>query len=92
MAWGDRPTENQIYFLAKQYDAILYDRIGRKRDGLDDELTKNAARLIATRREISDEIDATTRKGIVKHAKARAYLDRELRKNNIHLNLEVKHG
>lgn len=38
MAWGDRPTENQIYFLAKQYDAILYDRIGRKRDGLDDEL------------------------------------------------------
>jgi len=92
MAWSDKPTESQICFLARQYDAILYDRIGKKRDELDDDLTKNAAWLIATRREMSEEIDVTTRKGIVKHKKAREYLEQQLRKNNIHISLEVKNG
>lgn len=92
MAWSDKPTENQICFLARHYDAILYDRIGRVRDELSDNLTKDAARLIKTRREISDEIDITARKGVVKHREAREFLEKELAKNNITIKLEVKNG
>lgn len=90
MAWNDKPTENQICFLAREYDAILYDRIGEVRDKLDDDLTKNAARLIKTRREMSEEIDTSCRKGTVSHLEAREYLENELRKNNIELSLSVK--
>lgn len=90
MAWSDKPTENQICFLARQYDAILYDRIGGIRDTQNKDLTKNAAKLIKTRREISKEIDTACRKGVVSHLKARAYLENELRKNNIKLDLSVK--
>lgn len=92
MAWSDPPTEAQVYFLARQYDAILYDRIGDARDELSDDLTKDAARLINTRREMSEEIDVTARKGIVKHRAAREFLKRELREHNIITNLEVKNG
>lgn len=90
MAWSDKPTESQICFLARQYDAILYDRIGKVRDELDDDLTKNAARLIKTRREISEEIDTTCRKGIVSHLRAREYLENELKKKNIKVSLATK--
>lgn len=90
MAWSDKPTENQIFFLARQYDAILYDRIGKVRDELDDDLTKNAVRIIKTRREISEEIDIACRRGIVNHLKAREYLENELCKNNIKINLATK--
>ncbi len=92
MAWSDPPTEAQIYFLARQYDAILYDRIGDARDELSDSLTKDAARLIKTRREMSEEIDVTARRGVVKHQSAREFLERELGKHNIIINLEVKNG
>lgn len=83
MPWKDKPTDNQIYYLARIYDAILYDNIGDIRDRLPDDLTKNAARLINTRKEISDEIKIAGSKLVVKNSAARSYINAELEKHGL---------
>lgn len=87
MAYSDKPTEHQVNCLTRAYDAILYDLIGRKRDEMDDELTRNAAKLIKTRREISQEIDVAQRKGVIKSRKAREFFEKELKNIGIKIGL-----
>lgn len=75
MAWSDPPTENQINALGREYDAIFYDLITEHENVLDDGFTKEAAKQIKTRREISEELSQACH-GRIMNSEARAWLKR----------------
>lgn len=85
MAWQDKPTEAQVHLLRREYDALLYDRELE----FPAELTLEAAKMIETRKEMSEEIDAA-RHGYVKSDKAREYIEGYFRMRKIKVDLSKK--
>lgn len=85
MALSDPPTDNQIMYLRREYDAILYDQ------DLDfpESLTEMAVRQIPTRGEISREIKNALG-GVIAHPKARQYILSYFEKNGKPITLKEK--
>lgn len=82
MAWQDKPTDAQIMYLRREYDAILLDK------GLEfsEVITEKAAHQIATRKDISAEIN-NAEHGKIKHPGARRLLEEYFRNKRIEVKL-----
>lgn len=82
MAWSDKPTDNQIWALMREYDAILYDIVEANEDKLDARFTEQAARQIPTRKEVSDEIGHACH-GEIHHPAAREWLEKYFKEKGV---------
>ena len=85
MAWRDKPTITQIYALRREYDAILYDRELE----FPASLTLEAAEMIETRKEMSEEIYAASH-GYIKSERAREHIGGYFRMRKIKVDLSKK--